>query len=78
MPSNDKQINVQLVRSPIGYNKDQHKVLKALGFKKLNSIVTKNDSPMIRGMINKVRHMVAVEGEASAAGLEYSAARAGK
>lgn len=71
MPTNDKKINVKLVRSPIGYNQNQQKVLTSLGFTKLNSVVTKNDSPMIRGMINKVRHLVAVEGEKSAAGLEF-------
>ena len=71
MPTNDKKINVKLVRSPIGYNQNQQKVLTSLGFTKLNSVVTKNDSPMIRGMINKVRHLVAVEGEKSAAGIEF-------
>jgi large subunit ribosomal protein L30 len=73
MPSNEnKTINVQLTRSPIGYNKNQQAVIQSLGFTKLNSIVTKNDSPMIRGMINKVRHLVAVEGEASASGIEFN------
>ena len=72
MPSNEaKKINVQLTRSPIGYNQNQQKVVQALGFTKLNSVVNKNDSPMIRGMINKVRHLVAVEGEASASGIEF-------
>jgi large subunit ribosomal protein L30 len=77
MPSNQKQIKVQLVRSPIGYNKDQQKVIQSLGFNKLNSIVVKNDSPMIRGMINKVRHLVAVEGEKSPSGIEYQAEKYG-
>jgi large subunit ribosomal protein L30 len=78
MPTNDaKKINVQLVRSPIGYNKDQQKVIQSLGFNKLNSIVVKNDSPMIRGMINKVRHLVAIEGETSPSGIEFQASKSG-
>jgi len=78
MPSNEtKKINVQLVRSPIGYNQDQQKNIQSLGFNKLNSIVVKNDTPMIRGMINKVRHLVAIEGEKSPSGIEYSAEKYG-
>ena len=66
-----KKINIQLVRSSIGYNKDQQRVLQSLGFRKLNSIVTHNDTPTIRGMVNQVRHIVSIEGEKSAAGIEY-------
>lgn len=74
MPSNDnaKKIRVQLVRSKAGNNKNHLKVLKSLGFNRLDSIVTHNDTPIIRGMITKVRHMVAVEGEPSAAGREFA------
>ena len=72
MPNSEsKKINIQLVRSSIGYNKSQQLVLKSLGFRKLNSIVTHNDTPTIRGMVNMVRHIVSVEGEKSAAGIEY-------
>jgi large subunit ribosomal protein L30 len=73
MPSNEKTnaIRIQLVRSPIGYNKGQQAVLKSLGFHKLNSVVVHSDTPTIRGMVNKVRHLVAVEGEVSAAGIEF-------
>ena len=55
------------VKSGIGYNERQKKTLASLGFHRLNQSVTHNDSLAIRGMINKVRHLVKVE-EASEAG----------
>ncbi|MFH1003056.1 MAG: 50S ribosomal protein L30 [Chloroflexota bacterium] len=49
------------VKSGIGYPEDQKKTIKALGLRRLNQTVTHDDSPPIRGMINKVRHLVKVE-----------------
>jgi len=51
---------VQLVKSPIGCSKDQRATVKALGLKKLNSIAEHEDNACIRGMINKVSHLVKV------------------
>lgn len=48
-------------KSAIGYAEDQRITLKTLGFRRLNQSVVHNDSPEIRGMINKVRHLVRVE-----------------
>jgi len=53
-------IQVTLVRSPIGYEKSQKATVEALGLRKLNQTVEKEDSPAIRGMINKVSHLVVV------------------
>lgn len=53
-------IKVKQVRSRIGRPEDQKRTLDALGLKKLNRIVEHNDTPAIRGMINKVKHLVAV------------------
>jgi large subunit ribosomal protein L30 len=55
------EIIITWVKSAIGYEKDQKRTLKALGFSKLNQSVTHQDSPSIRGMVNKVRHLVKVE-----------------
>jgi len=55
------------VKSGIGYGEDQKRTLKALGFHRLNQSVTHQDSASIRGMINKVRHLVKVEEEADEA-----------
>ena len=49
------------VKSGIGYEEDQKRTLKALGFHRLNQSVVHEDSRAIRGMINKVRHLVKVE-----------------
>ena len=55
------KLYITWVKSGIGYNKVQKKTLKALGFHRLNQSVTHNDSAPIRGMINKVRHLIKVE-----------------
>lgn len=59
--STGKSVKVTLVRSPIGYRKDQADTVKALGLRKMNSSVVVQDTPAIRGMINKVVHLVQVE-----------------
>ena len=54
-------VKVTLVRSVIGASERQRKVVKALGLKKTNSFVVKEDNASIRGMIDKVSHLVSVE-----------------
>ncbi len=49
------------VKSGIGYDETQKKTLTTLGFHRLNQSVIHEDSMSIRGMINKVRHLVKVE-----------------
>ena len=61
-------LHVTWVKSGIGYSEDQKRTLKALGFRRLNQSVTHNDSASIRGMIQKVRHLVKVEAKADEAG----------
>lgn len=51
---------VKLTKSPIGYNKNQKAVVQSLGLRRMGHTVEHNDSPMIRGMVNKVRHLVTV------------------
>ena len=55
------KLKVKLVRSIIGRKEDQVRTVKALGLKKLNSEVEHNDTPQIRGMIQKVIHLVEVK-----------------
>ena len=55
------KLNITLIKSGIGYNQSQKRTLRALGFKKLNQCVTHEDSSSLRGMIDKVRHLVKVE-----------------
>ncbi|WP_026895027.1 50S ribosomal protein L30 [Clostridiisalibacter paucivorans] len=54
------KINVKLVRSKIGKNEKQRRTIEALGLRKIGQIVEKEDTPQIRGMIEKVNHMVEV------------------
>ena len=55
------KLSITWVKSGIGYEEDQKRTLKALGFHRLNEKIIHDDSMAIRGMINKVRHMVKVE-----------------
>ncbi len=53
-------IKVKLTRSPIGHPEKQRKVLAGLGLTKMNSVVVRQDTPQIRGMVNKVSHLVKI------------------
>ncbi len=56
-----KKIRVTQVRSEIGYPRSQRLILRGLGLKKRGYSVEKLDTPEIRGMINKVIHLVEVK-----------------
>ena len=56
-----RELKIRLVRSGIGRPKKHRDVLRGLGIKKMHRIVTLNDTPAIRGMINKVSHLVKAE-----------------
>ena len=55
------KLELTLVRSPIGYSKRQKATLKALGLKKVNQTVTHLDNDVLRGMIDKVSHLICVD-----------------
>ena len=55
-----KKITVTLKRSAIGFAADQKATVVALGLRRLNQTVEHDDNPVIRGMIDKVRHLVEV------------------
>ncbi|MGQ9753447.1 MAG: 50S ribosomal protein L30 [Thermaceae bacterium] len=55
------RLKVKLVKSPIGYPKDQKAALKALGLTRLNRERIFEDRPDIRGQIEKVKHLLKVE-----------------
>jgi large subunit ribosomal protein L30 len=56
-----KVVQVTLVKSPIGYSKDQKATVRALGLTKMLQTVEHVDSATLRGMLAKVTHLVAVE-----------------
>ncbi len=55
------RLRITWVKSSIGYNESQKKTLAALGFHRLNQSIVREDSMSLRGMVNKVRHLVKVE-----------------
>lgn len=55
------KLKIKLVKSTIGNKKDQKATVEALGLKKLSQVVEHDDTPEIRGMVNKVSHLVEVE-----------------
>ena len=56
-----KRIRVRQVKSEIGYNRKQRATLRGLGLRRINHTVEVEDTPAVRGMINKVTHLVTVE-----------------
>jgi len=62
------KLRITLIKSGIGYDATQRRTLESLGFHRLHQSVIHNDSNAIRGMINKVRHLVTVEEEIGEAG----------
>ena len=56
-----KLLKITLVKSPIGYNGKQKATVKSLGLRRMGHSVLIGDGPQIRGMINKVSHLVTVE-----------------
>lgn len=55
------RLKVTYTKSAIGYKKDQKGTVRALGLRRLNQVVEHDDTPVIRGMLHKVRHLVTVE-----------------
>lgn len=53
-------IKIKQIKSKIGFPVDQKRTLEALGLHKISQVVEKEDTPAIRGMIRKVRHLVTV------------------
>ncbi len=56
-----KEINVTLVRSPIGAQPKHRECVRGLGLKRIRHTVTLEDTPSVRGMVNKIYYMVRVE-----------------
>ena len=55
-----RRLKITLVRSPIGFNKTQGKTVEGMGLRRIRHTVELLDTPATRGMLLKVRHLVAV------------------
>jgi large subunit ribosomal protein L30 len=54
-------VKVRLIRSPVGFNRNQATVVRSMGLLRIRHTVELQDTPSARGMIHKVRHLVSVE-----------------
>jgi len=58
--ADSKRLKLELVRSPIGCTERQRATVRALGLRKLHQVVEQSDSPVTRGMVQKVEHLVRI------------------
>jgi large subunit ribosomal protein L30 len=56
-----EKIKIKQVRSIIDRPRKQKDTMRALGLRKINSVVVKEATPQIMGMVNKVRHLIVLE-----------------
>ncbi len=61
----DKTLKIQYVHSAIGAPGKHKLIVKSLGFKRLNQIITREDSPAVRGMVAKAPHLFKIINEQS-------------
>jgi large subunit ribosomal protein L30 len=57
----EKRLKITQIKSGIGFPADQKRTVRALGLKRMHDTVEQADSPAVRGMIFKVKHLVKVE-----------------
>lgn len=55
------RLRITLTRSPIGLEKSQGATARGLGLRRMHQTVEQDDSPAVRGMLHKIRHLVRVE-----------------
>jgi large subunit ribosomal protein L30 len=60
-PMSGNSIRVTLVKSPIGFTKDQKATVRALGLHRLHQTVEHKDTPAVRGMLTKIVHLLKIE-----------------
>jgi large subunit ribosomal protein L30 len=61
MSAKQQHIHVKQVRSVIGYPRDQRATLRGLGLRRIGAVSELIDTPAVRGMLVKVRHLVQIE-----------------
>ena len=59
--SDGRRLRIKYVKSSIGYSRRQKGTIRALGLRRLGDVVEQADTPVIRGMIDKVGHLVSVQ-----------------
>ena len=59
--SSERKLHIKWIKSSIGYSLRQKRTVRALGLRRLGDVVEQADTPVIRGMIDKVSHLIQVE-----------------
>jgi large subunit ribosomal protein L30 len=59
--SSERKLRITWIKSSIGYSRRQKGTIRALGLRRLGDMVEQADTPAIRGMLDKVSHLVLVE-----------------
>ena len=59
--SSTGKLRITWVKSSIGYSERQKGTIRALGLRRLGDVVEQNNTPTVRGMVDKVSHLVQVE-----------------
>ena len=60
MSKKPKEIRIQQVRSAIGRPRPQREVLRSLGLRRIRHVVLREDTPAVRGMVNKIPHLAEI------------------
>lgn len=60
MANQSNTIKIEQVKSPIGYPRVQREVLRSLGLRRIRHVVERQDTPAVRGMVHKIRHLVRI------------------
>jgi large subunit ribosomal protein L30 len=56
-----KMLRITLVKSAIGYSQEHKATVRALGLRRMNQSVMQEDTPVVRGMLRKINHLVLIE-----------------
>jgi len=60
MSKKAKEIRIQQIRSAIGRPRPQREVLRSLGLRRIRHVVLREDTPAVRGMVNKIPHLAQI------------------
>jgi large subunit ribosomal protein L30 len=58
--ASNSALKLKLIKSPVGYSARQRATVQSLGLRRLHQVVVQPDSPVTRGMVEKVRHLVQI------------------
>ena len=56
-----KTVRITMVKSPIGFPEPQKRTVKALGLRRMNFTVEHQDTPVVRGMLKKIIHLIRID-----------------